>query len=158
MIIFGTFSSSEQVCVDVLNTAKEARKHTLGVFHPTFSLLRTVRDHLLEKFPEDAHLRASGKLCVSLTRLVDGKNVLVSEFDSREELIQVKFAALKFRKRGCDSCFVCVPLFSLNLQVLLCSCFFPVYCGFLPPSYRGVVSGHLAGGAAIILLSFIHKK
>ncbi|XP_033181926.1 patatin-like phospholipase domain-containing protein 2 isoform X2 [Anabas testudineus] len=100
----------EQFCVDVLNTAKEARKHTLGVFHPTFSLLQTVRDSLLEKLPEDAHVRASGKLCVSLTRLTDGKNVLVSEFESREELI----------------------------QVLMCSCFFPVYCGFIPPSYRGV--------------------
>ncbi|XP_035771077.1 patatin-like phospholipase domain-containing protein 2 isoform X4 [Neolamprologus brichardi] len=78
----------EQLCADILTTAKEARKHTLGVFHPTFSLLRTVRDSLLEKLPEDAHLRASGRLCVSLTRIADGKNVLVSEFASREELIQ----------------------------------------------------------------------
>ncbi|XP_045893767.1 patatin-like phospholipase domain-containing protein 2 [Micropterus dolomieu] len=101
----------EQLCVDVLNTAKEARKHTLGVFHPTFSLLRIVRESLLERLPADAHLRASGKLCVSLTRLADGKNILVSEFDSREELI----------------------------QVLMCSCFFPIYCGFMPPSYRGVL-------------------
>uniref|UniRef100_A0A8D3BA87 PNPLA domain-containing protein n=1 Tax=Scophthalmus maximus TaxID=52904 RepID=A0A8D3BA87_SCOMX len=46
-------------------------------------------ESLLETLPEDAHLRASGKLCVSLTRLADGKNILVSEFDSREELIQV---------------------------------------------------------------------
>ncbi|XP_023256154.1 patatin-like phospholipase domain-containing protein 2 isoform X1 [Seriola lalandi dorsalis] len=106
----------EQMCADVLTMAKEARKHTLGVFHPTFSLLRTVQASLLEKLPEDAHLRASGKLCVSLTRLADGKNVLVSEFDSREELI----------------------------QVLMCSCFFPVYCGFVPPSYRGV---HYMDGA-----------
>ncbi|XP_035520849.1 patatin-like phospholipase domain-containing protein 2 [Morone saxatilis] len=106
----------EQFCVDVLTMAKAARKHTLGVFHPTFSLLRIVRHSLLEKLPADAHLRASGKLCVSLTRLADGKNVLVSEFDSREELI----------------------------QVLTCSCFFPVYCGFIPPSYRGV---HYVDGA-----------
>ncbi|XP_076590052.1 patatin-like phospholipase domain-containing protein 2 [Chaetodon auriga] len=106
----------EQICVDVLTVAKEARKHILGVFHPTFSLLRVVRDSLLEKLPADAHLRASGKLCVSLTRIADGKNVLVSEFDSREELI----------------------------QVLMCSCFFPVYCGFIPPSYRGV---HYMDGA-----------
>ncbi|XP_029289266.1 patatin-like phospholipase domain-containing protein 2 [Cottoperca gobio] len=106
----------EQICVDLLKMAKEARKHTLGVFHPTFSLLWSVRDYLLEKLPADAHLRASGKLCVSLTRLSDGTNVLVSEFDSREELI----------------------------QVLMCSCFFPVYCGFIPPSYRGV---HYMDGA-----------
>ena len=79
----------DQVCADVLSVAKEARGHTLGVFHPAFSLLRTVRQSLLEKLPADAHLRASGRLCVSLTRMADGKNVLVSQFDSREELIQV---------------------------------------------------------------------
>ncbi|KAM9854828.1 patatin-like phospholipase domain-containing protein 2 [Aulostomus maculatus] len=106
----------EQYCTDLLTTAKEARKHRLGVFHPTFSLLRRVRDTLLKRLPEDAHCRASGKLCVSLTRLADGENVLVSQFDSREELI----------------------------QVLMCSCFFPVYCGFIPPSYRGV---HYMDGA-----------
>ncbi|XP_031723908.1 patatin-like phospholipase domain-containing protein 2 [Anarrhichthys ocellatus] len=106
----------EQFIADVLTLAKEARKHSLGVFHPTFSLLRTVRDSLLEKLPADAHLRASGRLCVSLTRLADGKNALVSEFDSREELI----------------------------QALMCSCFFPVYCGFIPPSYHGV---HYMDGA-----------
>ncbi|XP_040019323.2 patatin-like phospholipase domain-containing protein 2 [Gasterosteus aculeatus] len=105
----------EHFSADVLTVAKEARRHTLGVFHPTFSLQRTVRS-LLEKLPADAHLRASGKLCVSLTRLPDWKNVLVSQFESREDLI----------------------------QVLICSCFFPVYCGFIPPSYRGV---HYIDGA-----------
>ncbi|XP_047189548.1 patatin-like phospholipase domain-containing protein 2 isoform X2 [Scophthalmus maximus] len=106
----------EQSCAHVLTVAREARKHTLGVLHPTFGLLQRVQESLLETLPEDAHLRASGKLCVSLTRLADGKNILVSEFDSREELI----------------------------QVLMCSCFFPVYCGFSPPSYRGV---HYVDGA-----------
>ncbi|XP_077424192.1 patatin-like phospholipase domain-containing protein 2 isoform X2 [Vanacampus margaritifer] len=99
----------EHLCMDALAVAKEARKHRLSVFHPTFSLLRTVRDSLREKLPDDAHRRASGRLCVSLTRMHDRSNVLVSHFDSREELI----------------------------QVLLCSCFFPVYCGLIPPSYRG---------------------
>ncbi|XP_028304452.1 patatin-like phospholipase domain-containing protein 2 isoform X2 [Gouania willdenowi] len=99
-----------ELCVAILTAAKEARKHTLGVFHPTFSLLRTLQVTLLDKLPEDAHLRASGKLCVSLTRMVDGQNVLVSEFASREDLI----------------------------QVLMCSCFFPAYSGFTAPSYQGV--------------------
>ncbi|KAM8892907.1 patatin-like phospholipase domain-containing protein 2 isoform 3-T3 [Spinachia spinachia] len=99
----------EQFSADVLTVATEARRHALGVFHPTFSLQRTVRS-LLEKLPADAHLRASGKLCVSLTRLPDWRNVLVSHFESREDLI----------------------------QALMCSCFFPVYCGFVPPSFHGV--------------------
>ncbi|XP_059191780.1 patatin-like phospholipase domain-containing protein 2 [Centropristis striata] len=101
----------DQVCADLLSVARAARSHSLGVFHPTFSLLQTVQDSLLQKLPADAHLRASGRLCVSLTRICDGANVLVEEFSSREELI----------------------------QVLTCSCFFPVYCGFIPPSYRGVL-------------------
>ncbi|XP_008408999.1 patatin-like phospholipase domain-containing protein 2 isoform X1 [Poecilia reticulata] len=101
----------EQLCFSILNMAKEARKHILGVFHPTFRMLQTVRHSLLEKLPQDAHLRASGRLCVSLTRLADGQNVLVSKFDTREELI----------------------------QVLMCSCFFPIYCGFKPLSYHGVL-------------------
>ncbi|XP_074533965.1 patatin-like phospholipase domain-containing protein 2 [Halichoeres trimaculatus] len=100
----------EEFCADVLSTAREARQHTLGVFHPTFSLLRTAKDFLLQKLPEDAHIKASGRLCVSLTRMSDCENVLVTEFDSREELI----------------------------QVLVCSCFFPFYSGLIPPSYRGV--------------------
>ncbi|XP_075995092.1 patatin-like phospholipase domain-containing protein 2 [Genypterus blacodes] len=106
----------ETFCLDVMTTAKEARKHRLGVFHPGFSLLQVTQHLLQERLPEDAHVRASGRLCVSLTRLEDGANVLVSEFDSREELI----------------------------QVLLCSCFFPVYCGVTRPSYRGV---HYMDGA-----------
>uniref|UniRef100_A0A3Q3XJN8 PNPLA domain-containing protein n=1 Tax=Mola mola TaxID=94237 RepID=A0A3Q3XJN8_MOLML len=111
------------LCADVLTLAAEARKHPLGVFHPAFSLLREVRNSLLQKLPADAHLRASRRLCVSLTRLADGQNVLVSQFDSREELV----------------------------QVLVCSCFFPVYCGFIPPSYRGVVSVSSPAGSQQIL-------
>lgn len=83
-------TSSEQFCADVLSLAREARSRPMGVFHPAFSLLRAVKEALLEKLPADAHCRASGRLCVSLTRVADGKNVLVSEFDSREELIQVQ--------------------------------------------------------------------
>ncbi|CAJ1055966.1 patatin-like phospholipase domain-containing protein 2 isoform X1 [Xyrichtys novacula] len=100
----------EKCCVDLMFMAKEARKHKLGPLHPAYNLLQIVKDSLLRCLPEDAHVLASGKLCVSLTRVSDGKNVLVSEFDSREELI----------------------------QALLCSCFVPFYCGVIPPTYRGV--------------------
>lgn len=39
--------------------------------------------------PEDAHIRVSGKVHISLTRVYDRQNVIVSQFDSREELIEV---------------------------------------------------------------------
>ncbi|XP_035497415.1 patatin-like phospholipase domain-containing protein 2 isoform X2 [Scophthalmus maximus] len=100
----------EKCCADLMGMARQARKHKLGPLHPAFNLLQMVLDALQRSLPEDAHVRASGRLCVSLTRVPDGKNVLVSEFDSREELI----------------------------QTLLCSCFVPFYCGVVPPTYRGL--------------------
>ncbi|XP_068169795.1 patatin-like phospholipase domain-containing protein 2 [Antennarius striatus] len=100
----------DKCCVDLIFMVKEARKHKLGPLHPSYNLLQMLKDFLLMNLPEDAHVRASGKLCVSLTRVPDGKNVLVSEFNSREELS----------------------------EVLLCSCFVPFYCGIIPPTYRGV--------------------
>ncbi|XP_013871442.1 patatin-like phospholipase domain-containing protein 2 isoform X2 [Austrofundulus limnaeus] len=118
----------EKLCFMILITAKEARKHILGVFHPRFSLLRVVQRSLLDMLPEDAHLRATGRLCVSLTQLSNGRNVLVSEFASRDELV----------------------------QVLTCSCFFPIYCGFIPPSYRGVL--YMDGALSNNMPLFEHRN
>ncbi|XP_054898390.1 patatin-like phospholipase domain-containing protein 2 isoform X1 [Poeciliopsis prolifica] len=100
----------DKCCTDLMHMAKEARKYKLGPLHPAYNLLQLVQQSLLEKLPEDAHLRVSGKLSLSLTRVSDGRNLLVSQFDSREELI----------------------------QALICSCFVPLYCGVVPPTYRGV--------------------
>lgn len=100
----------EKCCSDLMFMAKEARKHRLGPLHPAYNLMQIVQDSLLAKLPEDAHVRASGRLCVSLTRVSDGKNVIVSEFGSRDDLI----------------------------EALICSCFVPLYCGVIPPTYRGV--------------------
>ncbi|NXC18021.1 PLPL1 protein, partial [Corythaeola cristata] len=90
--------------------AKEARKTTLGPLSPKCSLLACIKAVLQRMLPEDSYQLASGRLHISLTRVVDGQNVIASEFSSKEELI----------------------------QALLCSCFLPIYCGFIPPSYRGV--------------------
>jgi hypothetical protein len=40
--------------------------------------------------PENAHELCTNKLFISLTRYSDFKNVVVSEFETREELIQVR--------------------------------------------------------------------
>uniref|UniRef100_A0A8C9SM81 PNPLA domain-containing protein n=1 Tax=Scleropages formosus TaxID=113540 RepID=A0A8C9SM81_SCLFO len=71
--------------------------------------------------PKNAHLLATGRLFVSMTRIPDGRNVLVSEFHSREDVI----------------------------QALLCSCFLPLYCGIQPPCYKGVY--YIDGGFTDIL-------
>ncbi|XP_076861403.1 patatin-like phospholipase domain containing 3 [Brachyhypopomus gauderio] len=108
--VLASHACLERCCEDVMEVAKQARKRNLGPLHPTFNLVKIVRSGLERDLPEDAHVRASGQLCVSLTRVSDGENVLVSDFASKDELI----------------------------QALICSCFIPVYCGLIPPSFRGV--------------------
>ncbi|XP_069808677.1 patatin-like phospholipase domain-containing protein 2 [Dendropsophus ebraccatus] len=99
-----------ECCSDVMDVAKEARKRNLGPLHPSFNLVKILKNGLYRNLPENAHVLASGKLCISLTRVSDGENVLVSEFASKEELI----------------------------QALVCSAFVPIYCGIIPPTFRGV--------------------
>uniref|UniRef100_A0A8C0GGB8 triacylglycerol lipase n=1 Tax=Chelonoidis abingdonii TaxID=106734 RepID=A0A8C0GGB8_CHEAB len=87
-----------------------ARKTILGPLSPGCNMLRTIQKGLYKMLPENSHQVASGRLHISLTRVMDGQNVMVSEFSSKEDLI----------------------------QALICSCFVPIYCGFIPPSFRGV--------------------
>nr|CAI5829957.1 unnamed protein product [Callosobruchus analis] len=95
---------------DVLRVCAEARKRSLGAFSPSFNINRLLLENLEKFLPDDAHIRCSGKLHVSLTRVHDGKNVVISSFDSREELI----------------------------QCLLASAFIPFFSGLIPPKFRGV--------------------
>ncbi|XP_063870580.1 patatin-like phospholipase domain-containing protein 2 isoform X1 [Scylla paramamosain] len=70
-----------------LQTASETRKWAMGAFTPGFNF----GDHLnvgFERLPPDAHLKANGRLHVSVTRMRDMSNVIISEWDSREDLIQ----------------------------------------------------------------------
>lgn len=73
----------------MIEVAKEARKRNLGPLHPTFNLIKVLKSGLNRDLPSDAHVLASGRLCISLTKVSNGENVLVSEFSSKEELIQV---------------------------------------------------------------------
>ncbi|XP_004070027.1 patatin-like phospholipase domain-containing protein 2 [Oryzias latipes] len=90
--------------------AKEARKRFLGPMHPSFNLVKIVRLMLRRTLPAECHHQANGRLGISLTRVTDGENVLVSHFNNKEELI----------------------------QACICSAYIPVYCGFIPPTLQGV--------------------
>ncbi|KAK7880670.1 hypothetical protein WMY93_032668 [Mugilogobius chulae] len=80
--------SLDSACVELMSLAQRARSHSLGPLNPDFDLLKLVQDFLVRSLPDDAHVRASGRLCVSVTRVRDGKNRLLSDFSSKEELIQ----------------------------------------------------------------------
>ncbi|CAN7999102.1 unnamed protein product [Ixodes hexagonus] len=100
----------------VLRIAVRARQRALGPLHPGFDINSIIHDGLVKLLPENAHLMCNGKLHISLTRVSDGKNVLLSHFDSREDLI----------------------------QALKCSCFIPFYSGLRPPKINGVA--YMDGG------------
>lgn len=74
---------------NIIDVAKEARKRFLGPMHPSFNLVKIMRTHLHRVMPADGYSRATGRLGISLTRVTDGENVLVSHFNSNEELVQV---------------------------------------------------------------------
>lgn len=95
---------------NVLRVAAEARNKSLGPFSPSYNINNLMLEGLDKYLPHNAHELVSGKLHISLTRVYDGKNVILSQFDSREELI----------------------------QALLASAFIPIFSGILPPKCKGV--------------------
>uniref|UniRef100_A0A8C2S871 PNPLA domain-containing protein n=1 Tax=Capra hircus TaxID=9925 RepID=A0A8C2S871_CAPHI len=96
----------------VLNVGvAEVKKSFLGPLSPSCKMVQMMRQFLYRVLPEDSYKVTTGKLHVALTRFTDGESVVVSEYTSKEELI----------------------------EALYCSCFVPVYCGLIPPTYRGVV-------------------
>ncbi|XP_059192141.1 patatin-like phospholipase domain-containing protein 2 [Centropristis striata] len=94
----------------IIDVAKEARKRFLGPMHPSFNLVKIMSVMLRRTLPADSHHVANGRLGISLTRVTDGENVLVSHFNNKEEVVQA-----------------CV-----------CSAYIPVYCGLIPPTLQGV--------------------
>ncbi len=73
----------------VLKIATEARSRALGPLHPSFNVVQRLRTGLENFLPDNAHVIASGRLHISLTRVSDMQNVLVSQYNSKEEVIQV---------------------------------------------------------------------
>ncbi|CAK6951543.1 patatin-like phospholipase domain-containing protein 2 [Scomber scombrus] len=94
---------------EMLHFAKQMKAFTLGPFNPSINVFHWLKHILHKHLPSEAHQMASGRLAVAVTRLSDGKNSVISEFHSKEDVV----------------------------QALLCSCFVPGYCGMLPPSFKG---------------------
>ncbi|TKR83291.1 hypothetical protein L596_016911 [Steinernema carpocapsae] len=93
----------------ILTVVTKARERALGALHPSFNLMGLVRENLQRILPEDAHIKCSGRLEVSLTKVATNENVIVDTFETKQELI----------------------------DAIVCSCFIPFYCGRNPPSFQG---------------------
>ena len=72
-----------------LNLALQARSRTLGPLSPSFELVKSLRQALDKFLPDNAHEIASGRLHISLTRVSDKQNILVSEFSDKNDLMDV---------------------------------------------------------------------
>lgn len=80
--------------------ARFTKQHPLGLLNPTVDVFRWLEVTLQRCLPDNAHTLATGRLYVSMTRMSDGKNVLVSEFHSKDDLVKVSimtFFAMSFR-------------------------------------------------------------
>ncbi|KJH45810.1 phospholipase, patatin family [Dictyocaulus viviparus] len=93
----------------ILKVVSQARSRSLGPLHPEFNLLDLVREEISHQLPPGSYKRCNGRLQISLTRWKDSKNIVISDFNSDEELI----------------------------DAIICSCYIPVFCGNTPPSFRG---------------------
>uniref|UniRef100_H0YRL9 PNPLA domain-containing protein n=1 Tax=Taeniopygia guttata TaxID=59729 RepID=H0YRL9_TAEGU len=137
----GVLSALRDLSPDIMKSAHRIYGASSGSINDLFALLCFASDEVIEYFfsrlkislwglvpgnrvhralretfdkflPPNAHELVSGKLHIILTRLHDWRCVTVSEFASKEELI----------------------------QAVLCSSFIPLYFGIFPPTFRGVVS------------------
>ncbi|GMT35266.1 hypothetical protein PFISCL1PPCAC_26563 [Pristionchus fissidentatus] len=98
-----------QATSTVLQVVTQARARIGGPLNPEFDLMGIVRQELVRVLPPDAFKMCHNKLYISLTRWSDRRNVVVSQYETNQDLI----------------------------DAIICSCFIPLYCGLVPPSYRG---------------------
>ncbi|MBZ3889299.1 Patatin-like phospholipase domain-containing protein 5 [Sciurus carolinensis] len=96
-------------CSHLLEMVKQVEGLSLGIFHPAYAPIEHIKQQLQDTLPENCHILASQRLGISLTHWPDGRNSIVTDFATRDELI----------------------------QALVCTLYFPVYCGTIPPEFRG---------------------
>ncbi|XP_019401787.1 PREDICTED: patatin-like phospholipase domain-containing protein 1 isoform X2 [Crocodylus porosus] len=92
-------------------TVKNMEGSILGYLYPNNKIILNIQKALEKCLPDNAHQLASGRLHIFLTQVSSIQSAVVSEFSSKEEII----------------------------QAVTCSCFIPVYNGYIPPSFQGVV-------------------
>lgn len=120
----------------VKKTFEASRKYRFGMLHPSFDLYTRLRDFLEGFLPKNAHRLARGRVKISLTTFPEKKNWLVTDFNTRNELINAIIASSfipvyagfkdlpKFRgKRCCDGGFTSNIPFSSDPDVISVSPF-----------------------------------
>nr|XP_020642649.1 patatin-like phospholipase domain-containing protein 4 isoform X2 [Pogona vitticeps] len=104
--------------------AEDTRKLYFGALTPGYDLMAKLRGCIDSILPPNAHEIAENRLFVSVTSAKNGKNHLLSNFASREDLV----------------------------KVLLASSAIPLYAGINPVEYKGQkwIDGGLTNGLPIL--------
>ncbi|KAB1269537.1 Patatin-like phospholipase domain-containing protein 5 [Camelus dromedarius] len=118
---------SAYFCSSLLGMIKHVEQLSLGVFHPAFAPIEYIRQELQDNLPADIHILASQRLGISITHWPDGQNCIVTDFATRDEVIQV------LNTRSVNNCVST----DLSSQAVICSLYVPFYCGTIPPMFRG---------------------
>lgn len=72
----------------------QARSYTFGALNRDFDLLKLVRTKLNDLLPSNAHEICTSRLRISVTRFHDMENVILDEFHTKDELLDVFFRSL----------------------------------------------------------------
>ncbi|XP_063099994.1 patatin-like phospholipase domain-containing protein 5 isoform X2 [Cavia porcellus] len=75
-------------CCQLLGMVKLVEELSLGIFHPAYAPIEYIQQQLRDTLPDDCHILASQRLGISLTHWPDGHNHIVTDFATKEELIQ----------------------------------------------------------------------
>uniref|UniRef100_A0A8C1GFS7 PNPLA domain-containing protein n=1 Tax=Cyprinus carpio TaxID=7962 RepID=A0A8C1GFS7_CYPCA len=89
----GSLVAAAQFCKQLKKKkpfARFTKQHPLGLLSPAVDIFQWLEVTLRRCLPDNAHTLASGRLHISMTRISDAKNVIVSEFNSSDELIGYK--------------------------------------------------------------------
>ncbi|XP_020029794.2 LOW QUALITY PROTEIN: 1-acylglycerol-3-phosphate O-acyltransferase PNPLA3 [Castor canadensis] len=87
-VIFLSQVPLDQTVQSLMDLVRKARRQNISTLHPSFEISKCLRDTLEENLPSNVHQLISGKVGISLTRVSDGKNVLVSDFQSKDEVLE----------------------------------------------------------------------
>ena len=73
----------------VMNQASKVYGKVLGPLSLDFDPATQIRKSCMKYLPANAYKRASGKLYISMTRVSDWKNIVVSEYSCNKDLVDV---------------------------------------------------------------------
>uniref|UniRef100_A0A8C6T1C8 PNPLA domain-containing protein n=1 Tax=Neogobius melanostomus TaxID=47308 RepID=A0A8C6T1C8_9GOBI len=85
--VFG--ASAGSLVAAMLHFAKQVKAFRFGPLNPSINVFHWLEQLLRKYLSEDDHKLACGRLAVAMTSLEDGKNIITTEYHSKEDIVQV---------------------------------------------------------------------